>query len=175
MGSVASVLPASKKDEYGENNASDRERLERLPRNGGGPHLERRSLSRTDGERIQDTSISTRSATLKKELTITPRREMRMRCSVSDTPTGVDEKVYPFYCSICMEYFADILECGTCTNYCCVNCLFLLAGGVVEVSEKTDLNELLLMIHEAGSETNDGSSSKCMSCPHCTNTPFLRR
>ena len=93
-----------------------------------------------------------------------------MRSSISSTPTGVDEKVFPFYCSICMEYFADIMECGTCSNYCCVNCLFLLADGTVNVHEKVTLNELLLMIHKSGKEECSG---KCMSCPHCMTEPFL--
>ncbi len=173
MGSVASVLSASKNDEYGGNNANIVKKGETFARNGRGPHQERRSPLRTGGEQNQDRSSGSQSATLLKELTITPRREMRMRCSISNTPTGVNEKVYPFFCGICMEYFADIMECGTCANYCCINCLFLLADGVIEVHDEIKLNELLLMIHAAGENTSGGSSAKCMSCPHCTTTPFL--
>jgi hypothetical protein len=103
---------------------------------------------------------------------VTPRREMRMRSSISETPNGEMEKIYPFYCPLCMEHFADILatpEC--CGNYICVRCVreYCETQGV-DVPIGSSINDLISRLIK---ESKGGPEATHISCPQCMKSPYL--
>lgn len=109
-------------------------------------------------------------AALPKALEVTPRRESNMMSSISFTPTADVESIYPFYCPLCMEHFADILATPKCCgNYICVRCLkdYCATQGL-EIVDGFSINDVLFKLHEAG-----GSSVGGISCPQCMVTPYL--
>lgn len=112
-------------------------------------------------------------AALPKALEVTPRREANMMSSISYTPTADVENVYPFYCPLCMEHFADILSTPKCCgNYICVRCLkdYCATQGL-EIVEGYSVNDVLFKLHEAGGMANPNGGG--ISCPQCMTAPYL--
>ena len=123
---------------------------------------------RTESEDEEETGEV--AAALPKALEVTPRRESNMMSSIAYTPTAEVENVYPFYCPLCMEHFADILftpKC--CRNHICVRCLkdYCATQGL-EMVEGYSVNDVLFMLHQAG-----GKANQSMSCPQCMVSPYL--
>jgi hypothetical protein len=97
---------------------------------------------------------------------------MRMRSSICETPNGEMEKIYPFYCPLCMEHFADILatpEC--CGNYICVRCVreYCETQGI-SVPAGSSINDLISRLIK---ESKGGPEATHISCPQCMKSPYL--
>ena len=87
---------------------------------------------------------------------------------IDNFPTDkVQQKIYKYYCPICMRYFNNILVSSCCENYVCRHCI-----GDMARRAKTDMKYVISCSHCLSNEFKLHDVDKTAKVKIYTDTPF---